>query len=117
MVAIKVILLGIGTIVMVPFILDIVQKKTLGTNIATLGWGLGTFLGTTGQGARLWGTGVGTGIQEFISRAFSPQIRPAFVPEIGFRLDVPCYGHQMREMPTYDFDYISAVREGRMLNG
>lgn len=117
MVSLHIIGIILGAALVVPLALDLMQKKPLGTNFASLGRGAGTLLTSTGKGASEFGLGVGSGIFEFVSRSFSPQIRPAFVPEIGFKLDVPCYGHQMIETPTYNGEYMQAVREGRMING
>lgn len=95
--------IALSAALVIPLAIDFMNKQPLGTTFSTIGSGIFGF-----------GMGTGRGIQELLSRSLSPQIRPAFVPEIGFRLDVPCFGHQVANTPTYNFEYISSVREGRL---
>jgi len=60
----------IGGVLVAPFVYDVIKGQPLGTSLKNIGQAIGD---------------VGKGFQTFISSIWSPQIKPTFLPTIGFQ--------------------------------
>ena len=74
-----------GSIIAAVLGFTIYFRRELGEAGTQIGGGLGAL----GKGLQQFGAGAGGGIGQFISGAFSPKIRPEFVPTVGFKLELP----------------------------
>ena len=77
--------LAVGAVVAALIGFTIYFRRELGETGVFVGSGLGAL----GRGLQQFGAGAGGGIGQFVSGAFSPKIRPEFVPTIGFKLELP----------------------------
>ena len=82
---VSVALIVTGAIVAAVLGFTIYFRRELGETGTQIGGGLGAL----GKGLQQFGAGAGGGIGQFISGAFSPKIRPEFVPTIGIKTEFP----------------------------
>ena len=77
--------LAVGAVVAALIGFTIYFRRELGETGVFVGSGLGAL----GRGLQQFGAGAGGGIGQFVTGAFSPKIRPEFVPTVGFKLELP----------------------------